>query len=147
MMATDKLEGSWNALFDAVDEHFTAGPERRRAIGNLYEAVLYLVQVCPEDNLMQTAARRAGRIVGGNVEEANGALQMMRVAAIIELMQEAQKEKSSVTAYKRARKALLTLGIDNEDAINLVMYTLEFHSDREGTPYMWLAEKLKARGK
>ena len=144
MIEVEKLEGSWPALFDAVDEHFKAGPERRRAICNLYEAVCYLVAACPDDNAVQMAARRGGRLVS-DAEEGNAAVQMMRVAALIELMQEAQKDKGSVTAYRRMQKALRMLGIDYPRAINVVMYTLSYHKDREGNPYDWLAKKLAER--
>lgn len=139
----DPLPGSWSMLFDAVHEHIS-GPERTKAIVRLYEAVKYLVDACPDDNAIQLAARRGGRLVG-DADDSNSAVQMMRVAALIELMQETHKQKGSVAAYRRIQKALRVLGIDNDHAINLAMYTLEYH-DREGKPYEWLARKLETKG-
>ena len=94
---------------------------------------------CPPE--MQMAARRGGIVV--NAAEVNKAVQMMRAAAVVELMQEAQKEKSTVSAYKRVQKALRLLGINDADAVNLILYALEYHT-REGKPHKWLAQKLRA---
>lgn len=135
----ESLPGSWSALFDAVDEHIH-GPKRRAAIVRLYEAVRYLVDACPDDNAIQLAARRGGRLVSDD-GEGRYAVQMLRVASLIELMQEAQKEKCSVTAYKRAQKALRMLGLDDPQAVNQAFYFLGYHT-REGKPHEWLIHKL-----
>lgn len=151
MAIYDQLPGSWPHIFHAVREATGKPGTVGRAVGedallNLYHAVKYLIDACPDDNAVQLAARRGGQLMG-DADDANSAVQMMRVAALIELLQEAQKERCTVTAYRRTQKNLQLLGFYNPHAINLTMYFLCYHADDEGKPYEWLAKKLAGKGK
>jgi hypothetical protein len=143
--ALDELPGAWpNLLADVRDMLSRPIPDTKPFV-RLVEAVKYLIEACPDDNAVQLAARRGGKLAG-DFGGGNKAVAMMRAGAVVEMMQEAQKEKSSVTAYRRMLKAMRLLGIDDPDAINLILYGLEYH-DRDGKPYDWLARKLQQKGR
>lgn len=145
-VAFDELPGSWPALFGRIYvPEVIMNDDVREALNSLVSALKYLIDACPDNNAMQVAARLGRGRIMGDVVAADNAVQMIRASALVELMQEAQKEKSSVSAYKRMQKALRTVGIDNAQAVNLVLHALEYHT-RDGKPMEWLARKLTKPG-
>jgi hypothetical protein len=81
------------------------------------------------------------RVFGASAPDLRLAADTVRGAALIELLQEAAKEKTSVTAYRRVQNAMKRLGLQSQT--DRVYEYLGYHS--KGQPVKWLAEKLKEK--
>lgn len=63
---------------------------------------------------------------------------MTRLQAVLDIIRDARRERSSVTSFKRIQGALLALDLTPDERI-AVMQDLDYF-DSEGQPYKWLAE-------
>ena len=72
---------------------------------------------------------------------------MLRHEAIITLLKDARAEKTSVTSYKRVRRALASLGL-TEGAENAILVWLDYHQSADPSkPFAKFTEKADAKAK
>jgi hypothetical protein len=131
----------WTMMIaELADKAHQCGEHPEKNLGTDWEtyrltkAIAGLIAACPQDTPTQLAARKGGTVL--NPDEVDSAMKAIRCAALIELLQEARKEKSSRSAYKRVLRALKMLGLTPGEATP-VLFWLEYH-DREGKPYAFL---------
>jgi hypothetical protein len=139
--ATVPFDTLWYAVMFYADPTRYGSPNARVTAGDIYTA--------PGSPYRQDVTRDHGHVARAAIgsEEVTAAwtaLEERRAEAILELIRESKREKATLTAYRRVRKALSVLGISDEAAIPVLAY-LEYH-DYTGRPYEWL-QSTKNEGK
>lgn len=66
---------------------------------------------------------------------------MTKDEALITIIEDAQRQKNSLTSYTRVNRACRALGMTNGET-EKVLARLEYHSRSTGQPHDWLADAL-----
>ncbi len=136
VMKFPAFDAMWYALCFYADPSRYQGANSRKLPGDPYTP--------PDQPYRQDVLRDCGAIAREAIESdgptmARQVHQVVRMSALVELMQEATKDKNTRTAYIRTQRALKVLGFTPDEGVTALKYLQ--YLDNNGKPWPWLTEK------